>query len=64
MQTHKSYSSPEKCNPIQPYSPENYQEEPPPPPAQTLLWFFPFFCLFIDLVLTMVNLFVYWLQAW
>lgn len=37
MQTHNSYSSPEKCNPIQPYSPENYQkeenyqEEPPPP---------------------------------
>ena len=30
MQTHNSYSSPEKCNPIQPYSPENYQEEPPP----------------------------------
>lgn len=46
MQTHNSYSSPEKCNPIQPYSPENYQEETPPPPAQTLLWFFPFF-LFI-----------------
>ena len=46
MQTHNSYSSPEKCNPIQPYSLENYQEEPPPPPAQTLLWFFPFF-LFI-----------------
>ena len=63
MQTHNSYSSPEKCNPIQPYSLENYQEEPPPP-AQTLLWFFPFFCLFKDLVLTMVNLFVYWFQAW
>ena len=31
MQTHNSYSSPEKCNPIQPYSPENYQEEPSPP---------------------------------
>ena len=31
MQTHNSYSSPEKCNPIQPYSPENYQEETPPP---------------------------------
>ena len=31
MQTHNSYSSPEKRNPIQPYSLENYQEEPPPP---------------------------------
>ena len=44
MQTHNSYSSPEKCNPIQPYSPENYQEEPPPPPQLKLCYgSFPFF---------------------
>ena len=44
MQTHKSYSSPEKCNPIQPYSPENYQEEPSPPPQLKLCCgSFPFF---------------------
>ena len=59
MQTHNSYSSPEKCNPIQPYSPENYQEEPSPPQLKLCRGSFPFFCLFIDLVLTMVNLFVY-----
>ena len=44
MQTHNSYSSPEKCNPIQPYSPENYQEENPPPPQLKLCCgSFPFF---------------------
>ena len=37
MQTHDSYSSPEKCNPIQPYSPENYQEETPPPPSSNFV---------------------------
>ena len=37
MQTHNSYSSPEKCNPIQPYSPENYQEEPSPPPSSNFV---------------------------
>lgn len=43
MQTHNSYSSPEKCNPIQPYSPENYQEEPPPPQLKLCCGSFPFF---------------------
>ena len=43
MQTHNSYSSPEKCNPIQPYSPENYQEEPSPPQFKLCRGSFPFF---------------------
>ena len=43
MQTHDSYSSPEKCNPIQPYYPEHYQEEPLPPQLKLCCGSFPFF---------------------